>query len=720
MTIFSTPPTFLHSVFQRRLLVVCGLVVMALLRKTDVLAQDSLASRQLDAVVVTATRSERALSDLPVPVTVIPQQQIKNMGSLRLNDVLAEQTGLAIVSDHGTGIQMQGFTPEYTLILIDGEPLIGRTSGTLELNRIAVGNIRQVEIMKGPSSSLYGSEALAGVINIITDRPSGTNGTFSARYGSNQTADFSGSLNYQNKKLGLYGFANRYSTDGYDLSPETQGKTVSPFTNYTYQLRAGYEFSKRVRLSLSGRYFTEAQTSITDIGTSGTPVLLDGKGNVKDWNFNPVVYVNVSDKFKTTLRFYNSKYSTTSTLNYQSDGVVYDDTFFDQTFTRPEVQAEYFFNPKNVVTLGVGRIWESVEATRYDAKMKYQTDYAYAQYEWQPLTKLNLLIGGRFDHHSAYGSQFSPKLSAQYEVNRWLGVRGSFGMGFKAPDFRHLYLNFTNSTVGYTVLGSQELVAGIARLQAQGQIDQLLADPASFGEIKAESSRAYNLGFKLQPYKKISVSINAFRNDIKDIIDTKPVARKTNGQFVYSYYNLAKVYTQGLELDAAHTLTEAMSLSLGYQYLVAKDKSVVDALKAGNVYARDPETNITRRVKPSEYGGLFNRSRHMVNVKAFYNHSASGWSATLRAIYRGRYGFADMNNNTILDDDSEYVKGYVTVNVSVAKTFRKSLRLQVGCDNLFNYTDPQYIPSVPGRLLWASVAYTFSAKGKSNQQNFKL
>ena len=106
----------------------------------------------------------------------------------------------------------------------------------------------------------------------------------------------------------------------------------------------------------------------------------------------------------------------------------------------------------------------------------------------------------------------------------------------------------------------------------------------------------------------------------------------------------------------------------------------------------------------------------MVNAKAFYNHSVSGWSATLRAIYRGRYGFADMNNNTILDDDSEYVKGYVTLNVSVAKTFRKSLRLQAGCDNLFNYTDPQYIPSVPGRLLWASVAYTFSAKGKTTNQ----
>ena len=678
-------------------------------------AQDSLTIKQLAEIVVTATRSERALAELPVPVTVIQQKQIASMGSLRLNDVLGEQTGLAITSDHGTGVQMQGFTPEYTLILVDGEPLIGRTSGTLELNRIAVGNIKQVEIMKGPSSSLYGSEALAGVINIITDRPNGVNGTLSARYGTNETSDFSATLNYQKNRFGLYAFLDRYSTDGYDLSPETEGKTVSPFTNYTYQSRITYDFSDRMKFSLSGRYFTETQKSITDIGTTDAPVLLNGRGDVEDWNVNPVLSYSFSQKFKTTFRLYGSKYSTTSLMTYQGDGSTYDDTYFDQTFTRPEIQTEYFLNAKNIITLGVGRIWESVEATRYDDKMKYQTNYAYAQYEWQPVSKLNLLIGGRYDDHSAYGSQFSPKLSAQYDVNSWLAVRGSFGVGFKAPDFRQLYLNFTNATVGYTVLGSNELAAGITRLQSEGQIDEILVDPSSFGEIKAETSRAYNIGLKLQPFKRSFVNINIFRNDVKDLIDTKPVARKVNQQYVYSYYNIAKVFTQGVEAEATHMLTNNISLSLGYQLLIAKDKDVIDQLKAGEIYARDPKTNITRRVKESEYGGLFNRSRHMLNAKVFYENTAKGWTASARAIYRGRYGFSDANNNVILDDDSEYVDGYLVCNVSIGKTFMNVLKAQVGCDNLFDYTNNQYIPSLPGRLLWASVSVTLS--GKTNQKN---
>ncbi len=672
-------------------------------------AQDSLTLKQLDEVVVTATRSERALSELPVPVTVIQKSQIRNMGSLRLNDVLGEQTGLAIVSDHGTGIQMQGFSPEYTLILVDGEPLIGRTSGTLELNRIAVGNIRQIEIMKGPSSSLYGSEALAGVINIITERPSGVNGTMTSRYGTNNTFDLGATVNYKQNKFGVYAFANRYSTRGYDLSPDTEGSTVSPFVNYTYQSRLTYDFTSQTKLSLSGRYFNEEQESTTSIGTQDVPVLLDGTGSVKDWNVNPVLTHNFSDKLKTTFRFYGSKYSTNSLLKYQHDGTTYDETYFDQTFNRPEIQVEYFIDGRNSFTLGVGRIWESVEATRYDEKIKYQTNYAYAQYEWQPLRKLNVLAGGRFDDHSAYGSQFTPKLSIQYDVVSWLAVRGSFGVGFKAPDFRQLYLNFTNSTVGYSVFGSKVLAEGIQQLEDQGQIDAILVDPSTFGTIHAETSTAYNFGLKLQPTQKSNINVNFFHNDIKDLIDTKAVALKTNGQQVFSYYNVASVYTQGAEVDGSYSVLDGLTLSAGYQLLITKDKDVIKELEAGNVYSRDPETNVTKRVSPNDYGGLFNRSRHMANAKLFYENQ-NGWSGSVRAIYRGRYGFADLNNNTILDNDNEYVDGYVTCNVSVGKSFQQWLKVQTGCDNLFNYTDAQYIPSLPGRLLWASVALTLSKK----------
>jgi len=113
--------------------------------------KDSLRTAESHEIVVTATRTEQEIENVAIPVSVISKKRIEQQGAMRLNEVLEEQTGLAIMHDHGTGVQLQGFAPAYTLILIDGEPVIGRTAGTLELTRFTVANIERIEIVKGPS-----------------------------------------------------------------------------------------------------------------------------------------------------------------------------------------------------------------------------------------------------------------------------------------------------------------------------------------------------------------------------------------------------------------------------------------------------------------------------------------------------------------------------------------------------------------------------------------
>jgi len=128
----------------------------------------------LDEVIVTATRTENKVSNIPLPVEVISAKNIQRSGSQKLLDILQMQTGLVVANNplgtslqgypnpFGEGIQMQGLDPAYTLILVDGEPLVGRNAGILNLGRIAIGNIKQIEIIKGPATCLYGSDALAG------------------------------------------------------------------------------------------------------------------------------------------------------------------------------------------------------------------------------------------------------------------------------------------------------------------------------------------------------------------------------------------------------------------------------------------------------------------------------------------------------------------------------------------------------------------------------
>ena len=187
--------------------------------------KDSLAIYS-DTIFVTANKSERQFKNIAVPISIVNAKYINQTGSLRLADVLKEQNGISMTSGFGAGVQLQGLNPDYTIILIDGEPLIGRTAGVLDLNRITVGNIKKIEIVKGPSSSLYGSEAMAGVINIITDKTATYPLQASVRYGSYKTIDANLITSKNYKKFFYQGFYNFYSTEGFSIKPNSNKRFI--------------------------------------------------------------------------------------------------------------------------------------------------------------------------------------------------------------------------------------------------------------------------------------------------------------------------------------------------------------------------------------------------------------------------------------------------------------------------------------------------------------
>jgi outer membrane receptor for ferrienterochelin and colicins len=672
----------------------------------DTTGKDS--TKQLKEVVVTGTRTAKSLQQVPIPITRITSEEIKKRGLVRLNEVLSEQTGINILDDpHGQGIQIQGFDPAYTLILIDGLPLIGRSTGILELSRITTNNIDRIEIVKGPTSSLYGSEAMAGVVNIITAEPAkGFAGGVAGRYGTNQNADISLNSSYKTNKFYISGFANRNSSGGYSLQPTSGIPTVSPFHGYTLNGKTAYRFDDNTSLKLSVRYFTNDQDSRFSVDDNR---FASGKGTEKDFNIAPVLTHRFSKKDVSVLQLYRSVYKTNSDMRYDDNNDVYDQTYFTQTFNRAEVQNDYALQDNLKLTAGVGGQYETVEATRYIKQQSFTSGYGYFQADWTPVKKLDVIAGGRFDAHSVYKSQFSPKLAASYALSDKLTVLASAGKGYKAPDFRQLYLNFTNAEVGYSVFGYEEAQAGIARLQQEGQIETVLIDPSTLKRLNAESSTAFNFGFRYKPVTKLYWTANLFRNNISNLIETAAIALKTNGQSVFSYFNLNKVYTQGVETDVTYQLFKPLQIGGGFQYLEAYDQDVLDQIKAGKVFTKDPETNLTKALKRSDYGGLLGRSKYTYNIRLNYNEEKTGINTSVRAIYRGRYGYKDSDGNGIVNRDDEYTKGYMLINASVSKLFMKdAFRLQITAQNLFNHKDPQVILNLPGRLIYAGLAYNFS------------
>lgn len=661
--------------------------------------KDSLVIEDLDEVIVTATRTERQLSSLPLPAQLVSKKEIKDVNSVRLSDILNEQTGLITVPDFGggEGIQLQGLDSQYTLILIDGVPLIGRSAGTLDITRITVGNIKQIEIVKGASSSLYGSDALGGVVNIITEDPKeGFNTVASYRQATFNTNDANIHIGYKKNKGAFSAYVNRYSSEGYDLNEEDDLKTVDAFENYTFNSKFIYDISDKTSLLLSGRYFLQEQDYMASSD-------LTGESKLNEWNTRLKIEHKFSNKWNNYFEFYATNYKAEEYLN-EPDGVRYSESSFDQLLIRPEARTTFSPNKKHSFIAGLGWNHETLNRDDFLENPKFNSQYVYIQYDGQLNDKLNLIAGTRFDNHSEYSSQVSPKIALRYELLDKVALKGSIGYGFKAPDFRQLYFDFTNSTVGYTVLGYNAVSTRIPQLEEEGVISNTVVPVSEFEEaLNPESSLALNLGVQYKFSKTVWMEANFFRNDIKDLIDTRVIANRTNGQNVFSYYNVHRVYTQGIELNTNWKPTNQLKLRAGYQLLFAKDKEAKDAFSNGEVFARDSKTQQTFQLEEEDYFGLYNRSRHMANLKVFYDIIDWKLNTNARLTYRSKYGLMDSNSNGYLDNYDEFVNGYAILDWAINKNFLKNYQLGFGIDNLLDFADAANITNIPGRIFYTKL-----------------
>lgn len=671
-------------------------------------AQDT-AEVFLDEVVVTATRSQRKLSNVAVPTTLISQKQIEQSGSLRLQDILSEQTGLFITQAFGKGLQMQGLSSDYTLVLLNGEPLIGRMSGVLDLSRIAVGNIRKIEIVKGPSSSLYGSEALAGVVNIITDKPAADRLSASLRLGRFNTLDGSLNASLKRNKFSAAAFINSNSSEGFRSLPYSNLKTVEPFWRSTNQIDASYQFSAKSKLTWIGRYNSEVISNTIAVQNVGQTILSKGKEWNRDINLNPVFSNKITDKLKTQLRGYLADFSSIQRLDVKGNSRNYDDEF-RQRFYRLENQTEITLNNRLNINIGGGYVYEQVRSNRYDSLStnRYnQIGYVFTQTEWVPTNKLNLILGLRYDANQYYASVLSPKLALKFDLNERVLFTASVGRGFKAPDFRQLYLNFTNIAAGgYAVFGSLVAKEEIDRLTIDRQIESLTPSFFKLTDLSPETSYGLNAGMQYKASAFLNFKINLFRNDINNLILTDLVAYKNNGGQIFSYLNISKAFTQGGEFDFSW-VKKQWQLSGGYQFLITADKGVLNQLRSGKVFTRDIVSGISRKMDRSEYAGLPQRSTHMLNVKIF-RQWGDEWFASLRYIYRSKWGVQDMDGNGLINRDDEFARGFIQMNVSIGKTFSNGMRMMVGVDNLLNYKDEVNLPTMPGANWYTSFFYDFS------------
>ncbi|MEM6335435.1 MAG: TonB-dependent receptor [Bacteroidota bacterium] len=663
-----------------------------------------------DAVVVTATRTAKELVDVAVPTAVVTAEQIQAQGATRLGQVLETIPGLQLFDDHGSGLQVQGFSPDYTLILIDGEPIIGRTAGTLDLDRITVQGVERVEVVRGPSSSLYGSEALAGVVNIITRQANqGVRGSLGAQTGSFGRSDLTGEVEGATDRFGARLLLNRFGSNGYDLTPDVFGQTAPSFTDYTVDFRGTADLNDRVDFSLGIRGTREDQSNVFALTEAGALAQFDSDGKRLDWSVHPEMNVQLSNTYRLNTTLYAAGYETETRYRRQSDGSLYFSDDFDQRLLRAESQLNAVWSPKHFSIVGGGVTQERLLGDRYgtgaDAPQASQF-FAFAQHEWLASKYFEANVSARIDAHDDYDTRFSPKVALLVRPLDRLRLRASIGSGFKAPAFRQLYLAFTNAAAGYSVFGVTRIQEGIERLDRDGQINEVYLPLDLFGSIEAETSVAYNAGFTFEPFSWMSLRTDVFYNDVENLIETQPVAQKSNGSFVFGYFNIAELYTRGIETEVTATPMSGLTAAVGYQFLQARDRDIVRQLEDGLIFGRDLNGRDSQ-LSLSDYGGLFGRSPHSATMRLTYQPARQDLTISLRGRWRSRYGYRDLDGNAFANRDDEFVPAYALFDMTASKRFRlagsTSLDVQAGVDNIFDITRPTLVPSMPGRRLFAGL-----------------
>ena len=693
-----------------------AIIILSIFLAAGIQAQDSASSKALDEIVVTATRTERKLGNVAIPTQIVSKRAIQLSGSLRLNDILQEQTGIFITGGSGSnavgggvfgnGIQLQGLSPDHTMILLDGEPLIGRQGGVMDLSRFAIGNIKKIELVKGPSSSLYGSEAMGGVINIITEPLQGKQLSAGIRSGSFLNTDIYTSGNYTGKKASVYFFANRNSSNGYELDASTPEKTLDPFYNYTGHLKYAYRFSPKTKLIVNNRYFYSFQESFYAINSS--KINIGGNGQTNDFNINPVLIHKFNNKISSQLRLQLSDFRFTQKLDSLGNNKNYYHDDFRQGFYRAENQTDFELNKSNTLTVGGGYTLQTVNTTRYREKKEQHLYHAFVQNEWRGVRNLIVIGGLRYDYNTAFTARVSPKLAVNYKVNEKLTFNASYGAGFKAPDFRQLYLSFINNAAdGYSIYGANEFsIERLEQQKQQGLIAQILPAAYQITTLQPEISRGINWGVQLMPVQQVKAAINLFRNDVDHLINYLPVATNANGTSVFSYININRAFTQGIEFNINYQLLPQFNISGGYQYLETADKDILENIKNDKIFGRDIVGGSARKMTKADYSGLLNRSKHMANLRLFYDDKKTGWNSSLRFIYRSRFGVLDLDGNGFANMDAEFAKSMLQTNLTVGKQLNRQFNLQAGINNVFNQINARFMPNLPERNFFIAIHYT--------------
>jgi len=601
--------------------------------------------------VVTASRSPERLEDSAVATEVITRSDILASGARDASELLAAHPGLQVVQTFaGSTVQLQGLAPEYVLVLVDGERVAGRVAGSVDLSRLSTEDIEQVEIVKGPSSVLYGSDAVAGVVNLITRRARRPLGAeLRASYGSMQRLELDATGEAKGDNWGLRLSGGLARRDAYSLDPASIGTTGSSLDGIDVSVGGDVRLGEGAALQANATYARRVQRGV-DQGVTGAIFDRASRDDSLSTRVSPTWTLSSGATLRVdgAYAWFKRRYLRDQRRSTALDSV--EDTHEQQG--RLGAQLDARLGEAHAFVAGAELLGEWLRADRLGEEGAGQRARAslYVQDSWTLVSrwKLTLVPGARVDLDTQFGTAVTPRLAARVDPASWLTLRGSYGWAFRAPGFQEMLLDFENPTVGYAVRGNPDL--------------------------RPERSRSVNLSVEVTPGQSSLVWVSAFQHDLRDMIG---VSTELSGpQQLFTYVNIARARVRGGEVGVRQQLPGRISAELGY--------TLTDG--------RSEDTGLA----------LEGQARHRLTAQATWRHRLTGLEAWVRGAVVGRRPFYPDTDGDGVANPYE-ARPYVTLDARLAWRVREELQLFVLGTNLANAGTPNDLP-IPPRAVQAGIS----------------
>lgn len=618
--------------------------------------------RNVGQVVVTGTGTHHRASDSPVPVAVLVAKELRDASATSLEDALTKLTPNFSFSTNGMGttLSMNGLSQDYVLVLENGKRLAGDDTYA----RIDPSNIKRIELLSGAASALYGSDAIGGVINIITEDAKNTVSVSSdSRYASKGRFTQSVNADVNTGSFGSYTSYQRRQADGWQLNPYEESKdgeleptdkeaSTAFHTNAVNQRFTFSTLDNRLSLYLRGAYFNSA---------NDRPVS-EYKYNILHENYTygaGAQYIISKGKYLNA-DFFSDNFRSDYDYIQKSGSFLPGDkeTRKQSRYNNANVRGIFDLGTWNKLSVGAEYVGEYLrsESDEISGRTMY-TLALFAQDEIRLPWSLRAVVGVRYLYNENFGSHATPNLSLMYQSGG-LNVRGSYAAGFRTPTLSQLYATSVTKA-------SDRLTIGNPNLQPE---------KSDYLTLNAE----YTVGH-------LSFTFTGYLNKLRDMINYRTLSPEEAAEYGHDEVrrrdNIDRARVRGIHLAARWNVGAGLSLNAGYSLADAKDLSRDEPIDksvrhAGNV-------NL-----------LWERGWKSYRLHVSLNGRIQGERYSQTYGYAPKYQLWDLNTR-----HSFYVGNFV-------------LEPGVGIENIFNFQDDRpwnsnYATLSPGRSLYASLSLRF-------------